>query len=227
MDDQQSAIRRVVKVSLRTTVLSALRDAIITGELRPGEIYTAPVLADRFGVSATPVREAMVTLVQEDLVVALPHRGFQVTDISEAQLTEITRIRLLLEAPTVREVVPLIPEHELPRLRSLANAIVDAAERGVLVDFIAADRRYHAAILEFSGNQRLVSLVSKLRLQTRLTGLKALLDRGGLVENAREHLTIQDLIEARDAAGAEAAIRAHIGNVWGPWNELVRDHPQE
>src|SRR5215203_3588997 len=90
--------------SYRASVADALRAALVAGELLPGEVYSAPTLAARFGVSATPVREAMLDLVKEGLVDTVPNKGFRVTAVSEKQLDEYTHIRALVEIPTVADL---------------------------------------------------------------------------------------------------------------------------
>jgi DNA-binding GntR family transcriptional regulator len=204
-------------VSLREAVTQVLRAAIISGEMSPGEVYSAPALAMRFGVSATPVREAMVDLSSEGLVQTVPNKGFRVTAVSEAELDDIAALRMLIEPPTVRQVTPRIPADAMPALRALAQAIVDNAAAGDLITYTEADRRFHLAILEYSSNQRLVSLVSDLRSHTRLFGLSGMADRGTLAESAAEHLELVDLIEARDATGAGNLMKRHIGRVRAEW----------
>lgn len=203
--------------SLRETVATALRAAIISGEMEPGAVYSAPTLCARFGVSATPVREAMLDLVKEGLVKSVPNKGFRVTEVSEADLDDITRLRLLIEPPTVRQVVPLIATGDLPRLRRMARAIVDSAAESDLISYVEADRLFHIELLEYSGNRRIVETISDLRAQTRLLGLSELVERGELEDSAEEHLVLVDLIEARDGAGAEELMRHHIGHVRGKW----------
>ena len=181
-------------LSLRETVTQILRAAIISGEMAPGEVYSAPALGTRFGVSATPVREAMVDLSREGLVETVPNKGFRVTAVSESDLDDIAALRMLIEPPTVREVTPRIPAEAIPALRELARAIVDNAAAGDLVTYTEADRRFHLAILEYSHNQRLLTLVSDLRSHTRLYGLSGMVDRGTLAASAAEHLELVDLI---------------------------------
>lgn len=211
------AIDRLGKVNLREQVAHALRAAIISGDMEPGCVYSAPSLAGRFGVSATPVREAMLDLVREGLVETAPNKGFRVTSIDERDLDEITQLRLLLEPPVVRDVTPQIPDADLPRIRSLADAIVSGAEKGDLIEYTDADRAFHLALLSYAGNSRLTDLVSDLRAHTRLFGLSSMLERGELVGTAREHLLIVDAIESRDAARVEASLRTHIGHTRGKW----------
>ncbi|UCM89709.1 GntR family transcriptional regulator [Streptomyces marincola] len=203
--------------NLRESVAHALRAAIVSGEMEPGVVYSAPTLSARFGVSATPVREAMLDLVREGMVASVPNKGFRVTKISEADLDHITELRLLIEPPTIRRVSPLIPAADFPRLRRLADEIVDAAEQADLIRYTEADRRFHLTLLAYSGNPRLVDTISQLRSQTRLLGLASLAGSGELRDSAEEHLRLMDLIQAGDGAGAEELMRRHIGHVRGKW----------
>jgi len=214
----RSSLQTVKKnVSLRETVTLALRAAVISGEMQPGEVYSAPALGKRFGVSPTPVREAMLDLAKEGLVISLPNKGFRVTEVSDADLDEITALRLLLEPPTVRQVVPLIDDAGLDKLVGMAQDIIDFAGDGNLIEYTEADRRFHMAVLEYSGNMRLVSLVSELRSHTRLLGLAPLVGTGQLREMAYEHLELVELIRAGKAEEAEDLMRRHIGHVRGEW----------
>lgn len=203
--------------SLRETVAHALRAAVISGEMEPGVVYSAPTLSARFGVSATPVREAMLDLVREGMVTSVPNKGFRVTEVSAADLDHITELRLLIEPPTVRRLVPAIPATDFPRLRHLAGDIVSAADRGDLIGYTEADRLFHLRLLTYSGNPRLVETISQLRSQTRLLGLASLVESGDLRDSAEEHLVLMDLIESRDRNGAWELMHGHIGHVRGKW----------
>lgn len=218
MTVEARSITPLEKANLRERVLRALRAAIISGELTPGEVYSAPSLAATFGVSATPVREAMLDLAKENLVVVVPNKGFRVTVVDEEQLDQITAIRRLLEPPVVAEVTDLIPAEDFAGLRQLAQEIVDGARAGDLAQYTEADREFHLRLLGYSGNQRLVDLVAELRGQTRLVGLASLLDRGYLVSSAREHLDLLDLMERRDAAAVEIFMVRHINHIQDLWS---------
>ncbi|MGK5740305.1 GntR family transcriptional regulator [Micromonospora sp. URMC 103] len=203
--------------NLRDRIRDALRAAIISGKLEPGVVYSAPALGARLGVSPTPVREAMLDLVKSGLVVAHPNKGFRITEVSEEDLDHLAAVRLLIEPPTVRTVVPVIPKEDFDELRTLAQAIVDAAERGDLVGYIEADHVFHLTLLGYSGNRFLVDVVADLRSRTRLLGLTPLLESGRLGRSAAEHHEILDFVEARDPSGAELLMRRHIGHVRGLW----------
>jgi DNA-binding GntR family transcriptional regulator len=210
-------IARLDKVSVRERVGRALRAAIINGEMEPGVVYSAPSLGARFGVSATPVREAMLDLVREGLVEIAPNKGFRVTVMGEHDLDEITELRLLLEPPTVRKVLPRIAPADVDELRDLATDIVDHAEKGDLIAYTEADRVFHLRLLGFARNERLLSLVSDLRAHTRLFGLADLRERGELVGAAAEHLAIVDAIVAVDPERVETLMREHISKTRGSW----------
>jgi DNA-binding GntR family transcriptional regulator len=212
------SVRRLAqRENLRDSVANALRAAVISGELKPGEVYSAPTLGARFGVSATPVREAMLDLVREGLVISLRNKGFRVTEVSDEDLDNLAALRQLIEPPTIRDVVPVIPPDDHPRLRGLAADIVTAAEAGDLIAYIEADRVFHVTLLAYSGNQKLVDVVSDLRSQTRLLGLTPLVESGRLVPSATEHHELLDLVEAGDGEGAEHLMRRHISHVRGLW----------
>src|SRR5690554_4378988 len=166
------------RTSLREMVVDALRAAIVSGEMRPGEVYSAPALAARFGVSATPVREAMLDLVKQDMVEVVPNKGFQVVTVSDTELDEITEIRLLLEPPAAAAAARRATPADVAELTRLAEAVVDAAAKGDLIGHVEADRAFHERLVELSGNDQLVPIVLQLRDRSRLYGLSSLAERG-------------------------------------------------
>lgn len=203
--------------SVREEVTDVLRGAIVSGEMRPGELYSAAGLGERFGVSATPVREAMLDLGKQGLVEVVRNRGYRVTVLSEADLDQITQIRQLLEPTASAEAVPHITETELEALRALASAIVDAAAEGDLVSYVNADREFHLRLLGAAGNPRLVRIVDDLRAQTRLYGLSALVASGRLVDSAQEHVEMCDLIASGDAKKLKKLMGTHLGHTRREW----------
>ncbi|MET9431060.1 MULTISPECIES: GntR family transcriptional regulator [unclassified Streptomyces] len=202
---------------LSDRVAHALRAALIAGELRPGEVHSAPGLAARFGVSATPVREAMLELAREGLVEPVRNKGFRVTEVSERDLDQYTQLRALIEVPTVGAVTGAATRRQLEELRPVAEEIVTRARDHDLIGYLDADRRFHLSLLALSGNDRLVETVGDLRKRSRLYGLTALDERGLLVASAQEHHELLDLMLAGDAAAAEACMARHLGHVRSTW----------
>jgi DNA-binding GntR family transcriptional regulator len=212
--------------NLRELVRRALEAALVAGELQPGEIYSAPGLAERFGVSATPVREAMLDLVKDGFVTVVRNKGFRVVAMSELDLDRISEIRLLLEVPsTVRAATLLTPE-VTASLARLADEIERAASEGDLIRYLDADRRFHVELIALLDNPPLTDLVDRLRRQTRLFGLDALVKSGRLVASAQEHHTLLATLRTGDAAATRGLISAHIEHVRGVWAGREEDHPQ-
>jgi DNA-binding GntR family transcriptional regulator len=204
--------------NLREEITATLRGAVISGELQPGVVYSAPSLAEQFGVSPTPVREAMLDLTKEGLVQVARNKGFRVTQLSPAELDNITEIRALLEVPAIRKITETGADPAVIKsLRPLAVAIEDAARRSDFIAHVAIDMEFHLALLELTGNPRLVDIVRSLRTSSRLYGLKTLTVGSALLDSSHEHAELLDLIEAGDADGAANLMRRHIGHVRGIW----------
>ncbi|SCL44340.1 transcriptional regulator, GntR family [Micromonospora citrea] len=203
--------------SLREEVAQALRAAIVAGQLRPGTTYSAPTLATQFGVSPTPVREAILDLAKEGLVTIVKNKGFRIRSLSERELDEITEMRELLEIPVVAGQVGRLSEAQLRELSALAEAIVTAAGRGDVVAYIEADNEFHLSLLRAGGNLRLVDTVADLRSRTRLYGLDALVESGQLVASANEHVELAKLLAAGDREAVVDLMRRHLRHVRGIW----------
>jgi DNA-binding GntR family transcriptional regulator len=205
--------------SLREEITSTLRAAVISGELRPGVVYSAPSLATQFGVSATPVREAMLDLAKEGLIDTMRNKGFRVTELSDKDLDDLSELRALIEVPTARRIAESgVDTATIERLRPLALAIEDAAAQGDLITHVAADMEFHLALLALAGNAHLVETVRSLRSRSRIYGLRSLADRDALVPSAREHVELLDLVAAGDGDGTEQLMDRHIRHVRGIWS---------
>ncbi|WP_432561402.1 GntR family transcriptional regulator [Kineococcus sp. SYSU DK003] len=195
-----------------------LADRITAGEMAPGEVFSAPALAVQFGVSATPVREAMLNLAKRGLVEIVRNKGFRVTEMSRAELEAIVDVRQLLEVPAVGRLAGKLTAPQARKLRRQGQTIVTAAEKGQLGPYLEADLEFHLGLLDLVGNPRLVELVRDLRAQTRLTGLATMLGSRTLEISAQEHPRLVDLLEAGDRQGAERLMHQHIGHVLGWWS---------
>lgn len=203
--------------SLRAQIATALRASLVAGQMNPGVTYSVPALAQRFGVSATPAREAMLDLVNEGLLEPVRNKGFRVVEVSDDDLDDITELRLLIEAPTVGGLAGRVDRAVLAQLMDTAESIVGFAEAGDLIRFVDVDRRLHLELLALAGNRRIVDAVEALRAQTRLVGLERLAEQGSLVESAREHLAILAAVRDGDAAEAERLTAQHVRHARGIW----------
>ncbi|WP_309128292.1 GntR family transcriptional regulator [Microbacterium sp.] len=204
--------------SLREQVENQLSSRIVSGEIPPGQVLTVPTLAGDFGVSATPVREAMLNLARRGFLRPIRNRGFEVTEVSDDELRELGEVRTLLEAPPMRQIAGTLTDSVVAELRALADEIVEAGRDGRFAEYLAADTAFHLRILEMAGNRTLVEVVRELRQQTRLVGLAHLAETDALMSTALEHGELVDMLVAGDGEGAEALMRQHIRHVGGVWS---------
>ncbi len=203
--------------SLRDGALRILRNAIVSGEIRSGELYSATALARQLGISASPVREAMLTLVNDGILEAVRNRGFRIVPLDDRDLDEIVDLRMMLEVPAVRRLADVDITDDLPRLHEMATAIEDAGKSGDVDAFLAADRAFHLALVSLTHNDRLVDLVARLRDQTRLYGLNALADKGLLDATADEHHRILDALRDKDGDAVERLMTDHLAHIKREW----------
>lgn len=204
-------VQKVLRHSVRGQVLVALRAALVDGELVPGEIYSGPALGDRFGVSATPVREAMQQLALEGAVECLPNRGFRVLTRTARSLAELAEVRALLEVPVMLRLARSVPAATWEALRPAAHATAEAAAAGDLPAYGEADRAFHRAVLSLADNGQLVQVAEELhrRAQWPLPGAPRV-RRADLVADAAEHAALLEALIARDLPVVESLVREHF-----------------
>ena len=138
---------------LRDVVFNTLRQAILKGELKPGERLMEIALAERLGVSRTPIREAMRKLEQEGLVVMIPRRGAQVANITEKDLNDVLEVRIALENVAIEKACDRMTEEEMSKLWLAAK------------EFEHADVAFHEIIYRASDNKRLIQVLNNMREQ--------------------------------------------------------------
>jgi DNA-binding GntR family transcriptional regulator len=202
----------VQRASVRGQILDALRTALVAGDLTPGEVYSAPALAERFGVSATPVREAMQQLALEDAVEVVPNRGFRVVVRGARELAELAEIRALVEVPVMLRLARTVPPERWAELRPLAEATVRAASSGCRATYAESDRTFHRAVLALAGNEQLVRIAEDLhrRAQWPLVGGPVSRGRADLLADAAEHTALLDALVAQNLPVVQALVREHF-----------------
>ncbi|MGY6021227.1 GntR family transcriptional regulator [Streptomyces spinosirectus] len=204
--------RPVQRSSVRGQILAALRKALVAGELAPGEVYSAPALGERFGVSATPVREAMQQLALEGAVEVIPNRGFRVIERGTRELAELAEVRALIEVPVVLRLARTVPVERWAELRPLAEATVRAASSGCRATYAESDRAFHRGLLSLCGNDQLVQIADDLhrRAQWPLVGTPASRARTELLADAAEHAALLDALIARDLEVVRGLVGEHF-----------------
>jgi DNA-binding GntR family transcriptional regulator len=186
-------------------VLDAIKHAILTGELRPGQGLVETELAQTLGVSKTPVREALKTLAGAGLVTMSPYKGAMVRRVDDDLAQSVYDMRLLLEPEALRRAIPRTGNWEAAR-RALArsDAATDRAGRSL------ANRDFHRALYLGCGNVLLVEVLDDLRDQTALVSAAAWQQTPSWEREAAEHRAILAAAEVGDAARACELLSAHI-----------------
>ncbi|QOV47829.1 GntR family transcriptional regulator [Streptomyces chromofuscus] len=207
----EQPVRAVVqRASVRGQVLDALRGALVTGELRPGEVYSAPVLGERFGVSATPVREAMQQLALEGAVEVVPNRGFRVVQRDTRELAELAEVRGLIETPVILRLARTVSVERWAELRPLAEATVRAATSGCRATYGEADRAFHRAVLSLAGNAQLVRIADDVHRRAQWPPVAVSWGRTELVADAAEHAALLDALAVRDLDAVRTLVEGHF-----------------
>jgi DNA-binding GntR family transcriptional regulator len=212
-----SSLGHIRLSSLREEARRKIRAGVITGEMQPGEIYSASSLADSLGVSATPVREALIDLANAGLVEPVRNRGFRVVVLNDGDLDEIFQLRTLLEVPSVGQVAGSLGAAHVERLQAVVANLENAAETGDLARYLTLDQDFHSGLLEPLGNRRLSELVTQMRDQQRLFGLRGIVHSEAFLSSAFEHRAILDAVAEGDKPRAESLTLGHLRHTRGEW----------
>jgi DNA-binding GntR family transcriptional regulator len=197
--------RRVFRDEIREKLI----DGILSGRLPPGTRIVETRLAQQFGVSQAPVREALRDLALFGFVVNLPFRGTTVREITPDELLEIYPIRAALEGVAAAAAATRIDDATLAQLEDLIAVMRDAAARNDHSAQVNADGAFHHTIITAAGNRMLEHVWQTMRLSVTTCVTHSLTHRS-LHDIAERHVPVLAALRARDPIGAEAAIRRHI-----------------
>ena len=197
---------------LRDVVFNTLRQAILTGELKPGERLMEIHLADRLGVSRTPIREAIHKLEREGLVTIIPRRGAEVAQITEKSMNDVLEVRRALDALCVELACDRITEEGLEKLKAACDNFEQCVKTKDNKKIAQADVALHDIIVQATGNQRLIQLANNLSEQMYRYRFEYIKDSSQHKTLVEEHRIIYQSIVAKDKETAAAAARTHIDN---------------
>lgn len=197
---------------LRDVVFNTLRQAILKGELDPGERLMEIQLAERLGVSRTPIREAIRKLELEGLVLMIPRKGAEVAKISEKSLRDVLEVRRSLEELAIELACQRMTEDEVEQLEQAQKAFREAVHQGEAMTIAESDEGYHDVIYYGTGNARLVQILNNLREQMYRYRLEYIKDADKRQVLLVEHEKILKAIKGRHVAEAKDAMREHIDN---------------
>lgn len=213
---------RVVHNSLHEQVADNLRQEIFGGTLAPGSFVDEVALCERLKISRTPLREALKVLTAEGLVRHEPRRGCFVNEVTERDLDEIFPVIALLEGRCAHEAALRASDADLVALEALHDKLQKAAHGKRIVDYYDINYTIHEAIITLADNRWLAQVIGDLRKILKLARLQQLHAPGRLAQSLSEHLAVFAALKARDAEGAEAAMRTHLSRQRDALRELAR-----
>ena len=207
---------------LRDVVFNTLRQAILRGELKPGERLMEIQLANKLGVSRTPVREAIRKLELEGLVLMIPRKGAEVADISEKSLKDVLEVREALEELAARLACDKITKEGINRLKEAAQDFRSALKSNDITQMAEADVRFHDVICNATENQKLGQLLNNLREQMYRYRLEYLKDQQVYEKLLSEHEEIIRHIEKGEKDEAARVVSRHIVNQAQAVTDVIR-----
>ena len=206
-------IRMDEYLPLRDVVFNTLRQAILKGELKPGERLMEIQLANKLGVSRTPVREAIRKLELEGLVLMIPRKGAEVAEITRQDMEDVLEVRTALEELAVKDACDHITDAQLSELKKASNEFKKALLEGKdLVTCADADMHFHDVILSATNNRRLIQMLNNLSEQMYRYRMEYLKDERTHKTLIEEHDAIRRALKKHDKVKDGAAIRVHIDN---------------
>ena len=200
---------------LAKLAFESLRNSILNGDLKAGEVYNEMKLAKELGISRTPVREALLELSVQGLVTFLPRRGIMVNYFTKRDLEEAFEFRKAIELAVMDKIIKHLDELNLNNLEKTINSQQKAAEKGDRMAFLDADRLFHTTFAKLAGNRRMVIALENLRDITHLMGFEALAKSGRIYEVQDEHRRVLELLRKGQGEEAKRAMAVHLDHSMG------------
>ncbi|MGN0421258.1 MAG: GntR family transcriptional regulator [Lachnospiraceae bacterium] len=207
---------------LRDVVFNTLRQAILRGELKPGERLMEIQLANKLGVSRTPIREAIRKLELEGLVLMIPRKGAEVADITEKSLRDVLEVRKALEELAVQLTCDKITKEQIRELEQAAEQFKKTLKSNDITEIAEADVRFHDIIYLATDNQKLILLLNNLREQMYRYRIEYLKRADKYSQLLAEHEEIIRRIEKKQKKEAAEVVCKHIDNQVAAVMDLIR-----
>ena len=197
---------------LRDVVFNTLREAILKGDLKPGERLMELQLAAKLGVSRTPIREAIRMLEQEGLAVTMPRKGAEVAKMTLKDMEDVLEIREALDELAVKIACDKISEKELQKLLEVKDQFENSTKTGDVKMIAEMDVKFHDVIFESTGNPKLVTLLNNLREQIYRYSVEYIKNPDNYPVLIAEHNAIAEGLKNRDKEAATLAMHKHVKN---------------
>jgi len=194
-------------LTLRERILETIRDAIMTGALKPGEKVAEPELASRFGISRTPIREAFRQLESEGYLTVVPRKGALVASFSPKDVEEFYAIKSILEGYAARKACSRLSTREIAKLEGINEKLREIAAEGDVRHFFKVHNTFHDTFIKGAGNEKLHEMIGALLKKFQRLRLASLSKPGRMQISVEEHEKIIEAFRNRDAVLAEMLVQ--------------------
>ena len=194
-------------LTLREKILETIRDAIMSGALKPGEKVAEPELADRFGISRTPIREAFRQLESEGYLTVIPRKGAVVVSFSPKDVEEFYAIKSILEGYAARRACTNLTTREIEKMQAINDRLRHLADEGDIKHFFKVHNDFHEQFLRAANNEKLHDMISNLVGKFQRLRFASLSMPGRMHVSVQEHDKIIEAFNSRDADQAEQLVR--------------------
>ncbi|NPV69526.1 MAG: GntR family transcriptional regulator [Firmicutes bacterium] len=213
-----------VSVALSEKVYQEIRKDVITLQLEPGSMVRESQLVDKYGVSKTPIREALNRLRQEKLITSVPYRGYIVAPIEAREVCDCFELREIVEPAAAGLAAERITPEHIADLERISNETPTAGTREEYMPYLENNRAFHVGVARATANREILSVVSNIFDRTyRLLYLGV--RSGHLYLRMQYHYDLLDAFKKRDASGAQSIMREHIRHSMTNVMEIARDYP--
>ena len=196
--------------SLAKMAYEAIRQSILSGEWKLGELYNEKAIAADLGISRTPVREALLELASQDLIIFLPRRGLMVNRFTRRDVDEIFELRKAIELAAVEKITKASPPFDLFEIEESLLHQRKAVKQEDYLAFMEADRLFHTSFSELTNNRRVITILENIRDMIHVMGVKALALRGRALEVIEEHQTIFEAVQKGNVEEARRTMAYHL-----------------
>jgi DNA-binding GntR family transcriptional regulator len=202
-------MKRIIEkhLTLREKILETIRDAITSGSLKPGEKVAEPELAERFGISRTPIREAFRQLESEGYLTVIPRKGAVVVSFTTKEIEEFYAIKSILEGYAAHEACKKLTEKEIDKLVAINEKLRQLAEGGEIKQFFKIHNEFHELFRRAADNSKLDDLINGLVSKFQRLRYESLSKPGRMKASVQEHVKIIEAFRTRDAELAEQVVR--------------------
>jgi DNA-binding GntR family transcriptional regulator len=193
--------------TLREKILETIRDAILKGTLKPGERVSEPDLAERFGISRTPIREAFRQLESEGYLQVVPRKGAVVASLSERDIEEFYAIKIILEGFAAKMAAENLTEKDIERLESINERLQKMADEGDVKKFFRVHNEFHEIFIKAAGNDKLSEMINQLVMKFKRLRLASLSQPGRMEGSVEEHRNMILAFKSHDGDRADGLVR--------------------